>query len=279
MVKSFDNGSWFKFGQFKANFLRENIVSSSKQLGVERSMLNNAFTWGWTQGIELGWKNDDTKIILQYSDGPGQANTMALSAPTNGWIARAEHRFGDASLKDFAYLTSKAGAEEGLLLGVSYENYNNDSSTFEYGNANGSKSSGWTVDATLRGDGWNVFGYVVDTSGEAAGSKQGSSGWLIQGGILVTEKMELFVQYQEGTIENQNMDMDVFRVGCNIWPNPDSNNVKWTTDIGWAGKTLSDGAGSGISSADWVSSGNGWRADNAGEDDQMLIRTQLQLLF
>ena len=277
--KKFDDGSWFKFGQFKQNFLRENIVSSSKQLTVERSMINNAFTYGWSQGIEFGWKNDDIKLLAQYTDGPHRSNTAALGATTNAWVLRGELRFGEASMKDFDYLTSKAGAKRGLLLGVSYENYDTDDTAFEYGNAAGKKNSGWTVDATWRGDGWNVFAYIVDTTAKDGATEQDSSGWLIQGGFLINDNTEVFAQYLEGEVNGENMDVDVFRVGFNYWPVSGSNNVKWTTDIGWAGKTLSDGGGSGISSADWVSSGNGWRADNTGEDGQMLIRTQLQLLF
>lgn len=286
--KKLDDGTWFKFGQFKQRFLRENIVSSSRQLGVERSMINNAFTYGWSQGLELGWKDDDTKLTMQYTDGPHQKNTNALSEPTNAWVARAEFRFGDAGWKEFDYLTSKAGANKGLLIGVSYETYDSDlvdsvsgDVGFEYGNAQANKSSGWSIDASWRGDGWNVFAYRVDTTGKvkASGVEQDSSGWLLQGGFLVNENVELFAQYQEGEINNQNMDMDSFRVGFNYWPVPGSNNVKWTTDIGWAGKTLTNGAGGGISSADWVSSGNGWRSDTGTEKDQMLLRTQLQLLF
>ncbi len=278
--KSFDNNSWFKVGQFKANFLRENIVSSGKQLAAERSMLNNAFTYGWTQGVEFGWNNEDIKFVAQYTDGPGQSNTQALGTTTNSWTVRTEFRFGEADWKDFGYLTSKAGSKDGFMLGVAYENYNRDNGTsFLYGNANGNKNSGWTIDASWRGDGWNVFGYVVDTSAKTTGVDQDSSGWLVQGGFLINENTELFAQYQEGEIDGQNMDMDALRFGFNYWPIADSNNIKWTTDIGWAGKTLTDGAGGGISSADWVSSGNGWRADNAGEDNQMLIRSQLQLSF
>jgi hypothetical protein len=279
--KKFDGGSWFKFGQFKQSFLRETTVSSSRQLTVERSMLNNAFTYGWSQGIEFGWKNDDTKLLVQYTDGPGQKDTQALGTSTNAWVARAEFRFGEAGWKEFNYLTSKAGAKKGLLLGVSYENYSRETgNTFEYGNADGTKSSGWTVDATWRGDGWNVLGYIVDTTGSTSGVDQDSSGWLLQGGFLVNDNVELFAQYQEGEVSGETMDMDVFRVGFNYWPSAGSNTIKWTTDIGWAGKTLTDGpGGAGIASPDWVSSGNGWRADNTGENDQMLIRTQLQLLF
>ncbi len=278
--KKFDDGSWFKFGQFKANFLRENIVSSSKQLTVERSMLDNAFTYGWTQGLEYGWKNDDMKLVVQYTDGPGQDNGPALTAPTNAWIARAEFRFGEAGWKDFDYLTSKTGAKQGWLIGVAFENYDNDGGTYEYGNANANESHGWTVDVSYRADGWNVFGYAVETTGKNATNSDevDSSGWLLQGGMLVNNNIEVFAQYQEGEVTGSNMDMDAIRVGFNYWPTASNNNIKWSTDLAWAGKTLTNG-GAGTVSADWVSPGNGWRTDTGSEKDQMLLRTQLQILF
>ena len=284
--KKFDDGSWFKFGQFKQNFLRENIVSSSKQLGVDRSMLDNAFTYGWSQGLELGWKDDDVKLFVQYTDGPNRSNTAALGNPTDSFVARAEFKFGDASFKDFGYLTSKAGAKDGFMIGVAYQTYDIDGTgTFEYGNANATESDGWTIDASWRGDGWNLFGYIVEATGkDSDGVEQDSSGLLIQGGFLANDNLELFAQYEEGEIDNATFtdgsnDMSVFRIGFNYWPYAGKNNIKWTTDIGWAGDSIANGGGSGISSADWVSSGNGWRSDSGTNDDQMLIRTQLQLLF
>lgn len=288
--KKLDNGSWFKFGQFKSNFLRENIVSSSKQLTVERSMLDNAFTYGWTQGIEFGWKNEDVRLTAQYTDGPNQSNSAALRDPVDAWIVRGEFRFGDAGWKDFDYLTSKNGAKNGLLLGIAYQNFDIDTldntNDIEYGNAAAFSSNGWTVDASWRGDGWNVFGYYVDATSKGFNDvgKQDSSGWLIQAGVMMNDNLELFGQYQEGNIKdatfaNGSDDMDAIRIGFNYWPIAGSNNVKWTTDVAWAGKSLAAGGGSGISSADWDSSGNGWRGDQGLNDDQMLIRTQLQLLF
>ena len=279
--KKFDDGSWFKFGQFKGNFLRESIVSSGTQLGVERTMLDNAFTYGWTQGFEYGWKNDEMKVVLQYTDGPNRANTSGLTAPTNAITGRVEFRFGDASWKDYGSLTSKSGAKTGWLLGVAYENYDSDNGTLEYGNANANDSHGWTVDVSYRADGWNFFAYAVETTGKdtTTNDEQKSSGWLAQGGFLMNENVELFAQYQKGEVDDESMDMDAFRIGFNYWPTAGSNNVKWTTDLAWAGKTLTDGNVGGNSSADWVSSGNGWRTDNAGEKEQMLLRTQLQLLF
>lgn len=290
--KKFDDGGWFKFGQFKANFLRENIVSSSKQLAVDRSMLNNAFTYGWTQGIELGWSDDDVKLLVQYTDGPNQNNTAALQDPVEAWVARAEFRFGDAGWKDFGYLTSTKGADSGLLVGVSYQTFDIDTlvntNNIEYGNTDAFESRGWTVDATLRGDGWNIFGYVVDSTGKGFNGvgEQDSGGWLVQGGIMMNDNTELFMQYQDGEINNATFldgsnNMNALRVGFNYWPIAGSNNIKWTTDIAWAGDAIADDAdaGSGIAAADWASTGNGWRRDAGRNDGQMLIRTQLQLLF
>lgn len=292
--KTFDNGSWFKFGQFKAWFLRENIISSSKQLTVERSMLDNAFTYGWTQGLELGWSNEDVRLIGQYIDGPNQSNTPALQDPVDAWLARAEFRFGNADWKDFDYHTSKNGAQNGLLVGIAYQNFDistqSGTPSIEYGNANAFESNGWTVDASWRGDGWNVFGYYVTTEGKnlARTLEQKSDGWLIQGGFMLNDNLELFGQYQNGNIAgatwtNGSNDLDAFRVGFNYWPVAGSNNVKWTTDIGWAGESLAAGGAttstSGIASADWEGTGNGWRGDTGTNDGQMLLRTQLQLLF
>ncbi len=291
IAKKMENGGWLKFGQFKGRFLRENIVSSSKQLTVERSMLDNAFTYGWTQGIELGWKNDDVRLTAQYTDGPGQSNTAGLADPTNAWTLRGELRFGEAGWKDFDYLTSKNGSKEGLLLGVAYQNFDrntqDNTADIEYGNADAFQSSGWTVDASWRGDGWNLFAYYVEAEGKdfTGANKQSSDGWLVQAGVMANEHVELFAQYQNGSInnatwENGSNSMDATRVGFNYWPQAGSNMVKWTTDVAWAGSSIAAGSSdSGIASAAWDSTGNGWRQDQGNNDGQMLLRTQLQLLF
>ena len=288
IAKKFDNGQWIRAGQFKAWFLRENIISSSKQLAVNSSMVNNAFTYGWVQGVSTGWNNDDLNLFVQYTDGPWSFNTAALGASTNAWIARAEFKFGEAGWNDFAYLTSKLGAMDGLLIGVAYENYNTDTAGgFEYGNANADESYGWTIDASLRGDGWNLFGYVVETTGKdtVTGFEQDSSGWLIQGGFMVNNNYELFVQYQNGEVNDAvfatgSSEMSAFRIGINYWPIMGSNHLKWTTDVAWSHDSLADGgAVAGNGSADWTGTGNGWRQDILNGDGQMLVRTQVQLVF
>jgi hypothetical protein len=288
IAKSYDNGQWIKAGQFKAWFLRENIISSTKQLAVNSSMVQNAFAYGWVQGVSTGWNDENLNVFFQYLDGPWSSNTAALTATTDAWIARAEFKFGEASWGDFGYLTSKIGAKDGLLIGVGYENYNTDIvGGLPYGNAQANESSGWTIDATWRGDGWNLFGYVVETTGKntTTNVEQDSLGWLIQGGVMVNNNYELFAQYQHGEINDAafasgSNEMSAVRIGINYWPVAGSNNLKWTTDVAWSNDSLADGAANaGIGSADWTGIGNGWRSDILNNDGQMLLRTQLQLLF
>jgi hypothetical protein len=101
---------------------------------------------------------------------------------------------------------------------------------------------------------------------------------------MISDNSELFAQYQKGSINNAvfagaSDEMSAIRFGINYWPSAGNNALKWTTDIAWSQDALAEGAGSGTSSADWTSSGNGWRSDVNDQDGQMLLRTQLQLLF
>ena len=104
---------------------------------------------------------------------------------------------------------------------------------------------------------------------------------------MVNDNTELFAQIQEGSIDGNptfavggSADMSAVRIGFNYWPIAGSNTIKWTTDAAWAGDSLADGgAVSGAASADWATTGNGWRRDAGTNDDQFLLRAQLQLLF
>ncbi len=46
--------------------------------------------------------------------------------------------------------------------------------------------------------------------------------------------------------------------------------LKWTTDVGYGIDEIS---------SDWATRSSGWREDSPGEDGQIVLRSQLQLLF
>lgn len=52
-------GGWLvRVGQTKAPFLREEVLSSTKLMAVERSLVNSTFTAGTVQGVMVGWEGD-----------------------------------------------------------------------------------------------------------------------------------------------------------------------------------------------------------------------------
>src|SRR5690606_9243328 len=63
------NGWGVTWGQFKLPFQWEELVSSSRQLAVERSYFNEVFTKGRSQGIMLGYESDAFRWDAAFSDG------------------------------------------------------------------------------------------------------------------------------------------------------------------------------------------------------------------
>jgi len=290
--KKFGNGMFIRVGQFTAPFTREEIVSSTRQLAVDRSIVNNAFTWTRTQGIMVGLKESNFKLEAMYNEGPNNINSSALAGLNGkqGLNVRGEILFGEESEWDlFKGLNAKAtDGRTGFLLGGAFGWFNGGlGNVQEYGNADVARSIAFTVDGTLVGDGWQLFSYFVWSDGKdrylsPARDTQDSWGVVVQGGLLVTEDVELFARYSLGEIPNGVSDgglpsdnLNVFTVGGNWFMN---RNIKLTMDWGYAFNPVTDG-GNVPTSADYTSSGTGWRPDIGDDDGQWLLRAQMQLVF
>ena len=113
--KKFDSGVAIKVGQFKAPWMREELVSSSRQLTVERSIVNEFFNQGHSQGIQLGYEAESFRAWVWTGDGIGSRgfgparfnsqNTNWDGTATNySFAGRAEYKLsGDLSqFKDFS---------------------------------------------------------------------------------------------------------------------------------------------------------------------------------
>jgi len=288
--KKMDNGMYLRVGQMKVPFLREELVSSSRQLAVDRSMINNAFTWTFSQGVMLGWKNDRVKLEGMYGEGPNNINSQAhILNGKQSLTARAEMLLGDEA--DWGmfegFNAQHTDGRMGAMLGASFGWFNGgDGNGQVYGNGDVNRSIAWTVDGTLAGDGWTLFSYFVWADGKdrylaPARDTQQSWGWVVQGGLLVAEDFELFARYELGNIHDgvsqgglPNDDLSVMTVGANWFLN---SNVKLTADWGYSFNEVTDG-GNAPTSADYTSSGTGWR-DSQGETGEWLLRAQMQLLF
>ena len=245
--KDMGNGMSLMMGQFKSPFLREELVTSANQLGVERSIVNQMFSTGWTDGVQFTAKNDSLMGMISFNNGGNNANfaTQNMNS-TDGaytqyaltgrvqWLA-----FGNWA--QFNDMTSMRGGGQGLMLGAGFNwqhggNQQTDTTgagTFNPGGVgSGNTDAGfftYTADASWDLGGANLYGAFFGNftsslpteTGNVApntnnnGSAIQSYGALIQGGYFISDNTELFGSWQWYETANQ---------GTNN-PMSDGNNV------------------------------------------------------
>jgi hypothetical protein len=233
--KAFSNGWAVKAGQFKAPFLREELVSSAYQLAVERSLLNDTFTTKFAQGVQVEWEQESFRVQGFYGDGmrANRVNAVANAGTAGNYAGsyledfqtndvnyafagRAEYKAAGA-WKQFKDFNSYRGDEFGLLFGLGAM----------------AQSLRPTATSTLTAHSmWGITGDVTATSAAgtclptasrdkstrpattrcATASTEDSLmqwGFLVQGGVFVTDDIELFGRYEYG-----DLDTDQFRTVC-----------------------------------------------------------------
>ena len=90
--KTFDNGFNVRVGQFKSPFMREELVSSTSQLAVERTLVSEMFTTKFSQGIQFeygGRTGDPLKAQFFYGDGLRANGTNVPTNTATSWASAA----------------------------------------------------------------------------------------------------------------------------------------------------------------------------------------------
>ena len=326
VIKELSHEFKISVGQFKSPFLREEIVSSRRQLAVERSLVDQMFSTKFTQGVMGTWTGDRAMFEVMYNDGGSNANTGATAAfnsesvgtPTNmnngagfsewavtahaGWLAYGHW-------KDFNDLTSFPGEGEGLMFNtwLNMQRGGQQVSSAVQGNKNiplngnaDAQFLTWSADASWNFGGANVFGYFVmntaydipATTTNNIGSIN-SYGAVVQGGYFITNTVELFGRWEWLSTQNKGVNdignngatthniANVFNAGRTNAYTAGFNwfiygrQIKLTTDIGFTTAPLwfNNGIyGAGVA-------GTNYRIEPAGGGGQIVVRSQLQLLF
>ncbi len=295
----FGNGWSLTFGQMTAPLLREQIVSASKQQAADRSMFNAQFTGGRTQGVLLDYIDDKFHFQGAFTDGANRRNTR-WDVPDTDWAFtfRGEYIFA-GDWKQFSDFTSPRGEEFGFMLGaaVHYEQGEFGTGTWT-ANQNASRTNAvgafdnyevenltFTVDASMEFGGANLYGAFVyralDTQTDFNWqSDLDQIGFVIQGGVYVTEDIELFGRFSYADHDMMDLtvpgdvvvyswdDLAILTLGVNKYFS--GHQVKWTTDFGYA-----------FDRVEWYAANAnlGWNSDTGGEDGQFVFRSQLQLTF
>ena len=271
---AFDNKMYIRAGQFKPLFNREENISDTAQLTVERSITNSVFSLTRAQGVGFGWAGEKVRVGADIHDGGSTLNTAFDSNKEADFAitSRVDWLWAGDNFKRFDDMTSFKGAGYAGMLGAAID--------FEtFGETGGGATEkdvlGATVDASMEGNGWNAFVAALyrNTSPDAS-DEVTDWGILAQFGIFVTEQAELFARYDIVMPDDSDGpdDFSTFTVGANYYVSPQSHAVKVTGDVVYYPDAEADSA---LIPAP---------ARNANlltdtEGDQWGLRLQLQVVF
>ncbi len=273
IIWKFGDGFRFRAGQFKEPLLREELVSSKRQLASERSAVNETLNQDYSQGIELEYSEDKWRGAVMISDGFASDNTAFTSESEADFAVtgRVEFLLGDASFKQFKQFTSFRGSTHGAMVGVAGHWQTR-------GDTNPSLASAVdqttvTADFSFVGDGWNVYAAGIWRNMDvSAVTSADDFGVVVQGGVFITDDDELFARY-DGFFPDDYAgatDFNTVTFGWNHYFLPESHAAKLTVDASYHFNVVD---GSGIR----VSDGHNLLADT--NDGQFGIIAQFQLLF
>lgn len=287
---NWDNGFALRAGQFKAPFMREELVSSKYQLAVDRSVLNEEFNQGRSQGIELSYRADWFSGYFAFTDGFASANTNFQADPADfALTGRVEFLLG-GDWKQFRDFTSPRGSEFGVMIGAAAH--------YEQAPDVDGNPRAWflpyTVDISVEGDGWNLFGAFVGQHSDndlpgAAGVEADNFGFVVQGGVYLTEELELFGRYDMIIPDDDNVGGDdtfnVITAGINYYLH--GHAAKFTLDVAYyIDETTGSSLGFMGPNSSNVDANGGATGGNTGigmlgsaEEGQFTVRAQFQLLF
>ena len=290
---NFGNGFRVKMGQFKAPFLREELVSSRYQLAAERSVTNEIFNQDRSQGIELRYEQNDWRLMAAFTDGFGTDNSDYPNGPGQADYAltgRFEYKFA-GDWKDFEDFTSKAGQNFSGLFGAAVH-WQQSANTGNPADVDLDYLS-YTADLSFEGDSWNLFGAFVGSHAEArAGGVDNDFddfGLVVQGGYRFAANTELFGRWDGVFLDDDRNapddNINFLTVGVNQYYA--GHAAKGTIDFVYSFNEAaaltgfnpsSSGLGTqGFSNGGYPSSGLGLLGDM--EEGEIAVRFQFQLLF
>jgi hypothetical protein len=267
-----------KIGQFKQQIIREETVSSSRQLAAERSAVNETFNQNFSQGIEAHFGGDSWRGAIGFTDGFGTANTAFNSSAEADYAlnARFEVLFGDAEWSQFKQFTSWRGSNQGSMLGagIAFQSMGDTNPAL----AMETDMTTATIDYSFVGDGWNFYAAGIWQNVDTGTTDNDDMGVVVQAGMFVSDQDELFARW-DGIFPDSNRapadeEFNALAFGWNHFFTPESHAAKLTIQVDY----YLDPSDSGSTIVSTSSSG-GHNLLSSTEDGQFGITAQMQFLF
>ena len=265
-------------GRARPPLLREEQMSSKRQLATERSLVSKAFSQTRTVGLMLRYRDDLLRVsagIMDASVGNQDPSApldelVGQLAPGDRWRAsvRAEVllRGRWKELDDFS---SFPGDTPTVSLGTGVMMQWEDLLPIGPILLNNTNLLRWTADITVELGGSSFFAYVVGNHvDEKTKPILHQLGAVAQAGVFINDDWELFGRYEAGDTDGVGEELSVLTVGANRFFSEHA--AKWTMDVGYGFNPVDDF---------WSSRRAGWLEDDTGESGQIVVRMQMQLLF
>jgi hypothetical protein len=233
ITKHYENGLEVTLGQFKVPFTREELVSSRKQLAVDRSLVNAFFQAGRGIGVDVRYRNDDLSLEGYYGNGmktalySRQPYTNSGNNPTDfAFAGRAQWKIA-GEWDQFKSFNAGIDQDTAVMIGVGgmTQEYNENANPItpfglpglvpvpgllESATLNSTSVTGVTADISAKFDNLSFFAaamwqnYNISGQGVAFGNPGISDfsvpdvnpwGFLVQGGYALSERFEVFTRY------------------------------------------------------------------------------------
>ena len=290
----FDNGWAVQWGQMKVPLQREWLVDDIYLLAPSRSLSFFALNPGRTQGVAAIYSNDEFKGTIAFTDGAGAQNSDFNTLHN---VNNVYQGIGDGGTSDYAItgrgefklsgewdqftdFTSMPGSDQAVLLGAAahIEGTGEDRITPGPPATDSNLLFAWTVDASIEGDGWNLFGSFTGFHTDNLASYS-DYGWLVQGGwFLPDSDWELYARWDQIIPDNDGgarglstgVSFNTLTLGTNYYMHGHAS--KFTFAFVWfLNKDPALFNGGSVTAVPWLSNGN--------EANEFAFTFQWQVVF
>ncbi|MEM0982431.1 MAG: porin [Planctomycetota bacterium] len=261
-----DDNWRLKLGQFRNHFSRVRQTSATALQLVDRAILNYEVQpqmFIRTQGVELRYRDDEQLFAVMLNEGSRGVNTTFTDDEVDyAFTVRYDRRLA-GPFDPTSPLSSPRGSAFAAMVGAGFH--------YQEGEDAVGERAAWTVDGSVLGDGWSVHAAYEGHSAEdlnAIGEPELINGFFVQGGVFVTDRLELAARYEHAWTSDDDDTLSLITLGFNYFIYGQALKLSSDVVIG-----LEPVSGTFARRADGI------LIDEPGEDGQIAWRTQIQLVF
>ncbi|MFW6336455.1 MAG: porin, partial [Phycisphaeraceae bacterium] len=264
-------------GRHKLPFLRSEMISFTKQLAVERDSVTEFFTLDRAEKVQLHYKGDWLRGAVALSDGGDtDASDFGDDPVEIALTGRADVKLA-GSWSQAKDITAWTDDELGLFLGVAGHH--------ERGDGNNDRDydySAYTLDALFNYRGGSILaafthGFVDGDRNDGVANRQ-PHGILVEGGYRVNKKLEPFARWEYLDADAAGSSpLQLVTAGANYYFR--KHKVKFTADVVYLYEGSFDKSTDTIGPGNQPFSSGLGLSEFATDEDMVVFRSQIQLLF